>query len=127
MGVLGYGASWAKFTLSIRDTFLGCPKVSLSVHKGFILTSSSPVSGCSHYQTLHINRIPDIKAFFFKHLHQQQSSSRVTGISMVWNPPSLNIITAHEPVAVIISRFWYIHGAGPSVCKDHAERTSDAV
>ncbi|KAH3754404.1 hypothetical protein DPMN_189072 [Dreissena polymorpha] len=43
---------------------------------------------------------------------------------MVWNPPSLNIITAHEPVALIISRFWYIHGAGPSVCKDHAERTS---
>ncbi|XP_052260549.1 uncharacterized protein LOC127864689 [Dreissena polymorpha] len=88
-----------------------------------------PSERCSHYQTLHLNRNPDIKALslFLKHLHQQQSSSRVTGISMVWNPPSMNIITAHEPVAVIISRFWYIHGAGPSVCKDHAERTSDAI
>ncbi|KAH3879369.1 hypothetical protein DPMN_022065 [Dreissena polymorpha] len=34
----------AKITLSIRDTFLGCPKVFLSVHRGLILISSSPVS-----------------------------------------------------------------------------------
>ncbi|KAH3703907.1 hypothetical protein DPMN_078959 [Dreissena polymorpha] len=48
-------------------------------------------------------------------------------MSMVWNSQSMNIITAHEPAAVIISRFWYIHGTGPLVCTDLAERISDAI
>ncbi|KAH3780875.1 hypothetical protein DPMN_158700 [Dreissena polymorpha] len=48
----------------------------------------------------------------------------VSDMSMVWNPQSMNIITAHEPAAVIISRFWYIHGTGPLVCTDLAEQTS---
>ncbi|KAH3881940.1 hypothetical protein DPMN_018575 [Dreissena polymorpha] len=52
---------------------------------------------------------------------------RVSDMSMVWNPQSMNIITAHEPAAVIISRFWYIQGTGPLVCTDLAEQTSDAI
>ncbi|KAH3878803.1 hypothetical protein DPMN_002703 [Dreissena polymorpha] len=48
-------------------------------------------------------------------------------MSMVWNPQSMNIITAHEPAAVIISRFWYIQRTGPLVCTDLAEQTSDAI
>ncbi|KAH3874088.1 hypothetical protein DPMN_037329 [Dreissena polymorpha] len=62
-----------------------------------------PSERCSPNQTLHLNKNPDSKAL------------------------SMNIITAHEPAAVIISRFWYIQCTGPLVCTDLAEQTSDAL
>ncbi|KAH3803931.1 hypothetical protein DPMN_132203 [Dreissena polymorpha] len=60
-------------------------------------------------------------------MYQRQSSSRDSGISMVWDPQSLNIMTAHEPAVVIISRFWHLHGVGPSVYEHHAEQTSGLI
>ncbi|KAH3883604.1 hypothetical protein DPMN_007564 [Dreissena polymorpha] len=41
---------WGEITSSIRDTFLGCAKVLLSVHRGLILTSSGPENGVPQLQ-----------------------------------------------------------------------------
>ncbi|KAH3802416.1 hypothetical protein DPMN_156092 [Dreissena polymorpha] len=44
---------------------------------------------------------------------------------MVWDPQFMNSMTANEPAAVIILRFWSLHGAGPSVYEHHeSTRTS---
>ncbi|KAH3802420.1 hypothetical protein DPMN_156096 [Dreissena polymorpha] len=48
-------------------------------------------------------------------MNQRQSSSRDLGISMVWDTQSMNIMAAHEKVAVITLRVWHLHGEGPSV------------
>ncbi|KAH3708260.1 hypothetical protein DPMN_067707 [Dreissena polymorpha] len=50
---------------------------------------------------------------------QQQASSRDSGISIVWDPQALNIMTSHEPASVIISRFCHIYRAGFSVYEHH--------
>ncbi|KAH3815726.1 hypothetical protein DPMN_144257 [Dreissena polymorpha] len=52
-------------------------------------------------------------------MNQYQSSSQDSGISMMWDPQYMNIMTANEPAAVIISRFWHFHGVGPSVYEHH--------
>ncbi|KAH3815727.1 hypothetical protein DPMN_144258 [Dreissena polymorpha] len=52
-------------------------------------------------------------------MNQKQSSSRDSGVSLVWDPQSMNIMIAHELAAVIISRFWYLYGVRPSVYEHH--------
>ncbi|KAH3708262.1 hypothetical protein DPMN_067709 [Dreissena polymorpha] len=49
----------------------------------------------------------------------QQSSSQNSGNCMKWGPKSMNIMAAHEPVAVIISSFCHLHEVGPSVYEHH--------
>ncbi|KAH3897695.1 hypothetical protein DPMN_021889 [Dreissena polymorpha] len=97
---------------SIRDTFLGFPKVFLSVHRGLILTSSSPVSDV-HIIKLCISIETRIakRWFVFEAFEPATVIIGVSDMSMVRNPQSMNIITAHEPAVVIISRFWYIQDA----------------
>ncbi|KAH3803933.1 hypothetical protein DPMN_132205 [Dreissena polymorpha] len=60
-------------------------------------------------------------------MYQRKSSTQDYGISMVWNPQSMNIMTAHVPAAIIISRFLHLHDVGLPVYEHHdSSCTSDS-
>ncbi|KAH3802419.1 hypothetical protein DPMN_156095 [Dreissena polymorpha] len=56
-------------------------------------------------------------------MNQRQSSSLYSGISMVWDPQSMKIMTVHEPAAVIVSRCWHLHELRPLSYEHHDDST----
>ncbi|KAH3856445.1 hypothetical protein DPMN_099033 [Dreissena polymorpha] len=117
----------AKITSSIRDTFLGCPKVFLSVHRGLILTSSSPVSDV-HIMKLCISIETRIEKLWFVfeafepatviigHMNQQQSSSQHSGISKVQDPCRTNYRYTPKSGASDSGGAFAAPGRAPLVC-----------